>query len=229
MEQTQGTTDLAQTLLTQVQVAGGGAEVGVAQQLLDDGDLGSAFQQQGGEAVTQRMNPELLLEPGAADRAVEDILRGSLADRVLIVSLGEDPADRPMHSIPPAQLDEQGLAHDRDALASALGMGDAQLEPGCIDVLDLEMSSLGEAQAAAEDGHEKDAAQGITGGADGDQALDLLGAIDAGWLGFARGTFDPGQERLEVLAEQTVVEGAQGVDGDIDGGGGELALGDEVE
>ena len=43
------------------------------------------------------------------------------------------------------------------------------------------------------------------------------------------GSFDAGEERLDVAVEEGAEEGACGVDGEVDGGGGELAFGDEVE
>jgi len=44
--------DLSQPLLAHVQVAGGGRQAGVAEELLDDGDLHTVLQKMGGEAVT---------------------------------------------------------------------------------------------------------------------------------------------------------------------------------
>jgi len=41
--------------------------------------------------------------------------------------------------------------------------------------------------------------------------------------------FDAGEERLEIATEEGAVEGPEGVDREIDGGSGELALVDEVE
>ena len=129
----------------------------------------------------------------------------------------------------PREWKRERRTEQRQALTASFGVGNAQLKAGRIDVLDLEVSGLGEAQAAAEDGHEEDAGQGIVGGADGDQALDLLDAQDAGRLGEAGRAFDADEQRFEVLAQQAVEEGPQGVDGEVDGGGGELALGDEME
>lgn len=83
--------------------------------------------------------------------------------------------------------------------------------------------------AVSWNGHEKDPGQRIAGGADGDQAPNLLGAQDARWLDATGRALDPAQERFDVASEQAAVEGAQGIDGEVDGARRELALGDEVE
>jgi hypothetical protein len=61
------------------------------------------------------------------------------------------------------------------------------------------------------------------------EALDFVGTEDARSLGMARGTLDAGEEGFGLASEEGAVEGAERVDDDVDGGGGELALVDEVE
>lgn len=45
----------------------------------------------------------------------------------------------------------------------------------------------------------------------------------------ALGTLDLGEEQMDVTLEQTAKESAQGIDGNIDSGGSELTLGDEMK
>jgi len=110
-----------------------------------------------------------------------------------------------------------------------LGWDKAQLEAGPIDVGDLEVGGLGEAEPAAEDGHEKDTGERIASGADADEALNLLGGEDTRRLDATWRALDPLQEWFDVASEQAAVEGAQGIDGEVDRGSRELALRDEVE
>ena len=91
------------------------------------------------------------------------------------------------------------------------------------------MSGLGESEAAAVNGHEEGAGERVAIGADGEKSLDLVGTEDTWRLGVTSGTFDAGEERLDLTAEMATVEGAERVDGEIDGGSRELALLDEVE
>ena len=109
-------------------------------------------------------------------------------------------------------------------MATALGVGDEQLEARGVDVADLDMGGFRKTQAAADDGHEESA-----GGADLDELLDLPGADDAGRLGPTARTLDDGDHRLELAAEESFVEGAQGVDAEVDRRGGELTLGEDAK
>ena len=108
-------------------------------------------------------------------------------------------------------------------------MGDAQLKPRGIDVRDLEMSGLGKAQAAAKDGHEEHACKRVASGADGNELFDLFEAEHPGRLDTAGRSLDANEEGFDVLSQQSAVERAEGVDGEVDGGSGKLALGDEVK
>ena len=108
-------------------------------------------------------------------------------------------------------------------------VGHTQLKTGPINVGHLQMDGFGEAKTAAKDRHEKDSREGIALGADGDEPLDLFGAEHTGRLDATGRTLDPDEEGLDVLAQQPAVERAKGIDGEIDGGRGKLALGDEVE
>lgn len=59
-------------------IAGGGGEVGVAQEMLDDGDLGIVLQEMGREAVAKTMDAARSWEFGSTERSVKDVLAGAL-------------------------------------------------------------------------------------------------------------------------------------------------------
>lgn len=171
--------DLPHALLTDVEVVGGGGEVGVAEELLDEGDLDAVLDEVSGEAVAQPVDAALGRELGSTACAVIDVLGGALADGVLIGSLGEEPLGRSMDAIPDAQLPEEIVTERDKAFATALGMGDAELEALGVDVGDTDVDRFGEAEAAAIDGHEEGPSERIAVGADGEEALDLVRAEDA--------------------------------------------------
>lgn len=201
----------------------------MSKEFLYDGDFDSVLQQQGGKAMSQRMNPELLLDPGPAECAVEDVSRGVLADGLLIVALGKQPADRPVHPVPLAEFAHERGAEDSESYAPSLGMGDTQLKPRGVDVADLHMRGLGKSETTAKHGHEEDAREWIARGADGDESLDLTRTENPRGLNFSSGTLDAPKQGFDLTPQEPSVEGAKRVDGQIDGGGGELALGDQME
>ena len=82
------------------------------------------------------MDAALVGQAGAAERAIMKILPGTPVNRFLIRSLRKEPFLGPMHPVPLAQFGQQIITQGHDALATALGMGDAQLMSGRIDVSD---------------------------------------------------------------------------------------------
>src|SRR2546423_13676836 len=56
-------------------VTGGGIELGVAEQHLDDADVGILFQEMGGKAVPQRMWRHPLFDPGGLGGAVNGTVK----------------------------------------------------------------------------------------------------------------------------------------------------------
>jgi hypothetical protein len=174
--------DLPHALLSDMEIEGGGGEVSVSEELLDEGDLDAVLDEVGGEAVAQPVDAALGRELGATACAVIDVLCRALADGVLIRPLGEEPVSGPMDAVPGAQLLKEVVAEGNEALATALGMGDTELEALGVDVGDADMSGLGKAEPAAIDGHEEGASERISVGTDGEKTLDLVGAENTGDL-----------------------------------------------
>ena len=65
------TVDPTQGALAHVGIALGGADVGVAQEFLDVTDVGTVFQEVGGEAVTERMESGGLSDAGFVETVAE--------------------------------------------------------------------------------------------------------------------------------------------------------------
>lgn len=124
-----------------------------------------------------------------------------------------------------AQADEQCGADGDFAGLAALGVGDAQDEACAVDVFRADVEGLAETQAALIDEGEVGAVAAV---AEGAQELgDFLAGEDVGqWLDALDLDFRPD---LPGLAEVVAVKRAQGADGLVEGGAGELALGLEVD
>ena len=107
-------------------------------------------------------------------------------------------------------------------------MGDQQPMADAVQVLDLDVGGFGEAQAAAIDATQKGAGAQVALGADGQELFDFGHAVEPRGAGGSAGTLDLVEERLDLALEQAAVEGTDGVDGQVDGGRGLLALGNQV-
>jgi hypothetical protein len=170
--------DLPHALLSDMEIVGGGGEIGVAEELLDEGDLDAVLDEVGGEAVAKPVDAALGRELGAPAGPVVDVLCRALADGVLIGTLGEEPLSGTMDTVPGSQLPEEIVTERNKAFPSSLGMGDAELEALGVDVGDTDVDGLGEAEPAAIDGHEEGASERIAVGADGEESFDLVGTED---------------------------------------------------
>jgi hypothetical protein len=211
-----------------VEVAGGGVERGVTQEHLDDRDLDAVFQAMGGEAVTQAVYSAAVGQPGLGDGAVEDTLAGGFVDgRQRFGARKEEDLGAGL-AVVVAEHRQQVVAEQGVALPAALGMGDQQPMADAIQVLDLDVGGLGEAQAATIDATEEGPGAQIALGADGQELFDFGHAVEPRSQGGAAGTLDLVQERLDLALKQSPVERTHGVDGQVDGGSGLLALGNQV-
>ena len=104
-------------------------------------------------------------------------------------------------------------------------MGDAQDEAPAVDVFRADVERLAQAQATLIDEGEVGAVAAVTEGAK--ELGDFLAGEDVGQRLDAL-DFDLGPD-FPSLAEVVAVEGAQGADGLVEGGAGELAVGLEVD
>ena len=192
-------------------VEGGGVELPVPEQHLDDPDVGVVLQQVRGEAVAQRMHRDALVELGGLCGGVTGAVELARGDRLGGLLAGKEPAARPRHPPPlPQEVEQVGREH-REAVLAPLALLDPDQHAGAVDVGDLEVGDLGDAQAAAV----SDAEGGTVLQARRvrEQERDLLGAEhDRQPLG--RG--DPGQAVAEPgPAERHMEEEPQGRAGKV--------------
>jgi len=156
---------------------------------------------------------------------VEGLLQGDAGAFPTASGRGKEPVGIAVPGPEAAQADEQ-FGADRDfAGLAALGVGDAQDEARAVDVFGADVKGLAEPQAALIDEGEVGA---VTAVAKGAQELgDFLAGEDVGqWLDALDVDFRPD---FPGLAEMVAVKGAQGADGLVEGGSGELAVGLEVD
>ena len=128
-----------------------------------------------------------------------------------------------------AQEFEQGLGEEGVAGLAALGVRDPELVAVRLEIVDLDVDGFGEAQTATVDGGQEGLGAKIVLAAEGEKGFDFQGAEDAGKARLAFGTDDVREIGIAVTLQELAIERVDGVDGDVDGGGGELALGDEME
>src|ERR1051325_6697102 len=83
-------------------VKSGGVELGVAEQHLDDADIGILLQQMRGEAVPQSVRRHPLLDPGSLGGGVDGAVELACRERIDRVVPREQPAARQQHAEPPA-------------------------------------------------------------------------------------------------------------------------------
>lgn len=78
VEKAERTLNLLEALLADMAIASGGGEVGVAQEMLDDGNLGMVLQEMGREAVTKTVYAARSCEFGTTERSVKEVLPAAL-------------------------------------------------------------------------------------------------------------------------------------------------------
>lgn len=156
---------------------------------------------------------------------MEGLLQGDAGAFPTASGRGEEPVGIAVPGPEAAQADEQLRADGDFAGFAALGVGDAQDEACAVDVFRADVEGLAEPQAALIDEGEVGAVAAVAKGAQelgdflaGEDMRERLDALDA--------DLRPDFPRL---AEMVAVEGAQGADGLVERGAGELALGLEVD
>src|SRR3546814_8033883 len=123
---------------------GGGIEVGVSEQSLDDADVDAVLEQVGGKAVAQGVRPDALVDIGRLSRLDDDAVELAGADRGRGTLPREEPALRKQHALlpsgapPVAQQQEQAFGQHGIAVASAFTALDTQQHALAVDIADLE-------------------------------------------------------------------------------------------
>jgi hypothetical protein len=167
-------------------------------------------------------------QPGLGDGAVEDTLAGALAHGRQRFGARKEEALGVGLAVVVAEHRQQVVAEQGVALVVALGMGDQQPMADAVQVLDLDGGGFGQAQAPAIDATEEGAGAQVALGADGQESFDFGHAVEPWGQGGAAGTLDLAQERLDLALEHAAEKGTHGIDGQVDGGSGLLALGNQV-
>ena len=138
-------------------VARGRIQFIVAQQRLDDSDIGAALKQMGSKGVAQRMQRHALLDPGASGRLVEQATQltgghrraGLTARKQPTVLKGRCGIETAAHLPPlPQQIERLRRQHDI-AILAALGLLDANDLLRGVDMLDLQPDHLAATQTTA--------------------------------------------------------------------------------
>ena len=156
---------------------------------------------------------------------VEGLFQGDAGAFPAAAGRGEEPVGIAVPGPEYPQTREQLGADGNFAGLAALGVGDAQDEARAIDVFRADVERFAEAQAALIDEGEVGAVTAVAKGAQ--EAGDFLAGEDVGqWLDALDVDFRPD---FPGLAEMVAVKGAQGADGLVEGGAGELALDLEVD
>src|SRR5438046_10302592 len=107
-------------------------------------------------------------------------------------------------------------------------MRNQQPMPGAVEIFDLDVRGLRQAQAATINATQECASAQVALGADGQKLFDLAHAVEARYPRRAAGTLDAMEQRFDILLEHPAVKGAYRVDGQVDGRRSLLSLGYSV-
>ena len=119
----------------------------MAEQHLDDADVGAVLQQMGGEAMPQRVDRHLLAQAGRRAGRTAGRMQTCRVDRPVLVAAGEQPVLRPRQA-PIAAQDAEQLRRQHDvAVLAALALLDPDDHPAAVDVGDLQADHLRHAQS----------------------------------------------------------------------------------
>ena len=220
----------------------GGAEVGVAEELLDAAEVGAVVEEVGGEAVPEFVRADLEADGGVAQVFLQEVADGTHGDAA--AELAEEEGAVVDTGGDAIMLDgaEGGAAHGTEAVLAAFA-GDAEAFFEVVDVADVEFDELVEAEAGAveelEDGGvalgSPDGgalgAVGFEGEGEGEQLVDLAEGEDdgEGALGFGELDFEEGIGGKAGAAGEEFEEAAEGGELDADGGAAEFAFHEEEE
>ena len=166
-------------------VARRGLQLLVAEQRLDRSDIGAAIEQVRRERVPERVQRHLLLDAGGGERLLEQPRDLSSRQVGVVAPAGEQPALTDRHALVIARAaDQPPLAHESIQLRrqhhvpvfAPLALLHADDVQRGVDVADLELDGLADAQAGAVADRQQHARLQVAG--HGDEPRRLLGAQD---------------------------------------------------
>jgi len=235
--------DFVETLLVDVGVDLGGGDVGVSEEFLDDAEVGTAFEEVGGEGVAEEVGVNVLFDAGVGGALFDDLAdavgaEGAAADGEKDLGGGFFFRAEEVGALVVEVVADgfEGPAADGDDAGLVAFAGDADESVVEVEGFEADFADFGEAEAGGveefEDG-EVAAAEG-DGGVDGvEEGDDVLGVEGFGEVGGGAG----GEERfggigVEVAAvDEEAEEDLEVDDADALGGGFEAAgflIGEEV-
>jgi hypothetical protein len=119
----------------------------VAEQRLDDANVGAALQQVGGKAVPQSMYGDALAEARCGTCRAAGGMQHNGVDRMAGITPGKQPVRRPRQA-PIGAQDAEKLRRQHDvAITTALALLDADDHAAAVDVGDPEARRFGSAQS----------------------------------------------------------------------------------
>ena len=152
-------------------------------------------------------------------------MTGAFAHRFEGLSAGKEKRFRASLAIVVAQEAHQVVTEQGVALTVAFGMRHQQSMAGAVEVFDLNVGGFRQAQTAAVDATEESAGAQVALGAAAQKPFDFGHTVNPRHAGWASRPLDLPEDGFDVALEQSAEEVAHGIDGQIDGGSGLLALG----
>ena len=189
-------------------IAGGGAQTAMAEQDLNDADVGAGLQQMGGKGVAQGMSGDALAQAAGVAGALDRFLQTLQAEGSIGESAGKEPRGGVGNFPVAAQQDQEfGRQHEVTILV-ALALPDANGLAARINVTPLEMKGFRGPQAGGVDGGQQDPVLPLGNG--GQETRDFLETQHFGQPAFLAGKGNVLDD--PVLVKGVAVEEAQGAD-----------------
>ncbi|GAC1340118.1 MAG: hypothetical protein NVSMB26_28110 [Beijerinckiaceae bacterium] len=135
------------SLFEDPRVARRARQIGMAQQNLDDPDIGAVLQKMRGEAVPQRMDRDPLGEARRGTGRTAGRMQHLDVERLRLVAAGEQPMLRTRQTPIGSQNGEQLRRQHDGAVLAALALLDPDDHPATVDIANLEAHRLGGAQS----------------------------------------------------------------------------------
>lgn len=141
----------------EVDVAGGGGNGTMPQQVLDDGKRRAIFQEVGGEGVSEAVGGDRLCQPRAGGGHTTNLLKGRRTERDVRCPTGEEQ-DGWAKDVPVGSEHGQEFFREHDhAIDAAFALVDEEALVFGVNVLNAEMKKFGQTQTAGVGGHKRGA------------------------------------------------------------------------